>query len=83
MAIDVGMSEKDDFEHLAYATSHQMILVTFDRPFAGKASMRGDHGAIVCLPTELQVDIGGIVRTLSEFAELYDPEKDAGQVFWL
>lgn len=83
MAKDIDMVEKDDFEHLAYATAHQMIMVTFDHPFAHKASARSDHGGVVCLSGKFQADIGSIVRLLSEFAELYDPEKDVGQVFWL
>jgi predicted nuclease of predicted toxin-antitoxin system len=40
MAVDVGMTEKDDLtEHLPYATEHEMVLVTFDRKFAGLGSV--------------------------------------------
>lgn len=36
MAVDVEMVDKDDLlEHLQYATEHDLILVTQDRPFAG------------------------------------------------
>jgi predicted nuclease of predicted toxin-antitoxin system len=79
---DVGMTQKDDIaEHLQYATEHHLIVVTFDRGFAGLAAKRTDHHGLVCL-SGMQNDVGYIVRTLIEFAELYDAEKDAGQVFW-
>jgi predicted nuclease of predicted toxin-antitoxin system len=34
MAVDVDMEGKDDSEHLSYATAHNLVLVTFDHPFA-------------------------------------------------
>jgi len=37
MAIDVGMEGKDDdTEHLALAAEKGLVMVTFDRPFAGR-----------------------------------------------
>ncbi len=82
MAVDVEMVEKDDLtEHLPYATEQGLILVTFDRPFAGRASKNTDHTGILCL-TFSQDDIGGIVRAVTEFAQRYSPDEVAGQVFW-
>ena len=83
LANDVGMTEKPDPEHLAYATEHGMVLVTFDRPFAGKTIKTTDHHAgLICLSGS-QDDIGDIVRTLIEFAENHTLKQVAGQVFWL
>jgi hypothetical protein len=69
-------------EHLAYARVQELILVTFDRPFAGRTQKHSDHGGLICL-TLPQDDIGGIVRALTEFSEIYTAEDAAGQVFWL
>jgi predicted nuclease of predicted toxin-antitoxin system len=83
MAVDVGMIEKDDLdEHLPLATSQGRVLVTFDRPFAGRASQKTDHAGLVCLTCGTD-DIGAIIRALTEFAERYTPEEVAGIVFWL
>lgn len=83
MAIEVGMVEKDDLaEHLPYATQHGMVLVTFDHPFAGKASKQTDHTGIICWTGDSN-DFGGIIRNLIEFAETYTTEDVKGQVFWL
>ena len=83
MAVDVGMVEKDDLtEHLTYATEHGLVMVTFDRPFAGRAMALTDHTGLVCW-TGILDDFGGQVRVLSEFAEGNEPEEVAGQVFWL
>jgi hypothetical protein len=84
MAVDVGMEGKDDdTEHLVYATEHDLVMVTFDRPFAGRTMSRSDHVGLVCLAEDIRDNIGKMIDVLAEFAELYDPEKDAGQVFWL
>jgi len=83
MAVDVGMVKKDDdTEHLPYAAANNLVMVTFDRPFAGRTMKRGDHGGLVCL-SGAQDNIGNIVRTLSQFAEQHSPEDVVGQVFWL
>jgi predicted nuclease of predicted toxin-antitoxin system len=84
MAVDVGMEDKDDdSEHLPYATEHNLVLVTFDHPFASRTMERSDHAGLICLAYSIRENIGRQVEVLSEFAELYDPERDAGQVFWL
>lgn len=37
MAVDANMIGKDDdSEHLLYAAEHDLVMVTFDRPFAGR-----------------------------------------------
>lgn len=83
MAVDVGMDEKDDLaEHLPYATTQGRVVVTFDRPFAGRASKQTDHAGLVCLACESD-DIGAAIRALTTFAEKYTPEEAAGRVFWL
>jgi hypothetical protein len=82
MAVDVEMVEKDHLtEHLPYATEQGLVLVTFDRFFAGRASKTTDHAGILCL-TISQDDIGGIVRAITEFAERYSPDEVVRQVFW-
>jgi hypothetical protein len=82
-ANDVGMTEKDDdTEHLPYATSRQLVMVTFDRPFAGRTMSRSDHAGLICLSGS-QDNIGGIVRILSEFSDQHTAETVAGRVFWL
>ncbi|MDX1990783.1 MAG: DUF5615 family PIN-like protein [bacterium] len=83
-AVDVGMEAKDDDrEHLPYATKNQLVLVTFDRPFAGRTMSRNDHAGLICLSEKIRNDIGEIIRALTEFAELYDMDDVKGQVFWL
>ena len=82
MANDVGMTGKDDdTEHLPYAAGRGLVVVTFDRAFAGRASKRADHAGLICLSGS-QNDIGLIVRTLIEFAEQHTPEDAIGRVFW-
>lgn len=83
MAVDVGMEGKDDDTHLAYATQHNLVIVTFDHPFAGRTMSLTDHPGMVCLAYSIREDIGRMTEVLAEFADLYDPQKDAGQVFWL
>lgn len=84
MAVDVGMEGKDDdTEHLAYAINAGLVMVTFDHPFAGRTMTRSDHPGLVCLSYSIRDDIGKIIEVLIEFAELYDPQRDSGQVFWL
>ena len=44
MAVDVGMEGKDDdTEHLPYATQSNLVILTFDHPFAGRTVSRSDH----------------------------------------
>lgn len=84
MAADVGMLQKDDdTEHLPYAIENNLVLVTFDHPFAKRTELRTDHPGMVCISHTLEGRIGRIVQELSDFAELYDPELDRGKVFWL
>jgi predicted nuclease of predicted toxin-antitoxin system len=84
MAVDVGMEGKDDdTEHLAYAHEHELVLVTFDRPFAGRTASLSNHNGLICLSENLRADIGGMIRVLVKFAEEHNPEDTVGQVFWL
>ncbi|MCA0456043.1 MAG: DUF5615 family PIN-like protein [Chloroflexi bacterium] len=84
MAVDVGMEGKDDdTEHLPYATKHQLIIVTFDHPFAGRTMSRNDYLGLICLAYSVRENVGRTVEVLAEFAQLYDPIRDKGQVFWL
>jgi predicted nuclease of predicted toxin-antitoxin system len=84
MAVDVGMEGKDDdTEHLPYAQSHNLVLVTFDRPFAGRTISRTDHSGLICLSEDMREDIGRTIRVLAEFADKYSSEDAVGQVFWL
>jgi len=85
MAVDVDMTGKDDdTDHLPYATSEEAVLVTCDRPFAGRVQNenRTDHTGMVCWTGKLN-DIGGMFRALVQFAQEHTPESAAGQVFWL
>ncbi|MCA0452385.1 MAG: DUF5615 family PIN-like protein [Chloroflexi bacterium] len=60
MAVGAEMIEKDDdTEHLPFATEHHLIMVTFDRPFAGRTMARTDHGGLICLSEHFRNDIGG------------------------
>ena len=81
IANDVDMTEQKDEDHLAYATANACILVTFDRPFAGRAMELTDHAGLICLSGS-QDNIGAIVRTLVEFADTHSLEEAAGLVFW-
>jgi hypothetical protein len=84
MAVDVDMIGKDDdTEHLRYATEHNLVLVTFDHPFAGRTMRHADHIGLVCLAYSIRDDIGRMIDVLTEFAGLYEADRDAGQVFWL
>jgi len=83
MAVDAGMEGKWDEEHLAFATERNLVMVTFDRPFAGRTQSRSDFYGLVCLDPGLQRDVGRIIEILVEFAQLFDAEKDTGQVYWM
>jgi predicted nuclease of predicted toxin-antitoxin system len=84
MAVDVEMKAKDDdTEHLPYATQHGLVMVTFDHPFAVRTMARSDHVGLICLAYAMREDIGRMVEVLAEFADLFDPQNDSGQVFWL
>lgn len=82
MAIDVGMTAQKDAEHLRYATEHNLIVVTEDRPFAGLTVKRNDHSGLICWMGK-QGAIGPLVLALVEFAENHSAEEAAGKVFWL
>lgn len=82
MAQDVKMQEKTDPEHLEYATTNNLVLVTFDRAFAGRTSQLNNHSGLICLSGS-QNALGMIIRTLVTFAEQHTPEDAVGKVFWL
>jgi predicted nuclease of predicted toxin-antitoxin system len=82
MAADAGMSEKDDLaEHLPFATQQNLVLVTFDRKFAGLAAQAANHSGVICLSGS-QDNFGYMINTLIEIAEQYTPETIAGAVIW-
>lgn len=84
LAVDVDMAGKDDdTEHMAYAKEHNLVMVTFDRPFAGRTMKRDDHQGLICLSEAIRSDIGQIIRLLSQFAQEHTPDSAAGRVFWL
>lgn len=84
MAVDSGMIGKDDdSEHLPFATQKQLVLVTFDKPFASRTRLRNDFFGLICLSNTLQRDVGRTIEVLVEFAELFDERRDAGKVYWL
>lgn len=83
LAIDLGMLAKDDdTQHIPFAASLGAVIVTFDKPFAGRTQSRVDHAGMVCWTGD-HADIGGIIRALIEFAEQYTPDEVRGRVFWL
>ena len=83
MAVDVGMVGKDDLQdHLTYAAQHELVLVTFDRPFSARAMAQSDHHGLICW-AGLQNDFGGQVIQLAEFADQHTKEQVMGQVFWI
>ena len=84
LAVDVGMTQKDDdTEHLKYATENGLVMVTFDRPFAGRTMSHIDHSGLICLSESFRSDVGGQVRLLSAFAASHTAENVTGNVFWL
>ncbi|MCC7452275.1 MAG: DUF5615 family PIN-like protein [Anaerolineae bacterium] len=82
MAIDVDMTEKEDADHLKFATVQGRILVTQDRSFAGRSVHQTDHAGVICW-TGSSNDFDSQIRALRAFAEQYQQEQAAGQVFWL
>ena len=76
------VKKNDDTEHLAYATEHNLVLVTLDEPFAGRTMKRTDHAGLICWTPDFQ-DIGVMVRALIQFAEGHSSEQVRGRVFWL
>ncbi len=82
MAVDVGMEAKTDEEHLIYATQQRLVMVTFDHPFAGRTRARTDFFGLFCLPYRYQEDIGDAITQLSEFAQLFDEDRDTGMVHY-
>jgi hypothetical protein len=84
MAVDVEMEGKDDdTEHLAFAFERHLVMVTFDHPFAVRTLARTDHTGLICLAYRIRENIGRMIEVLVEFAQLYEPDRDSGQVFWL
>ena len=83
MAVDVEMMDKDDdTEHLPFATSQNAVVVTRDKPFAGRTAKRTEHAGLICW-TGADDDFGAMIRALVDFAEKHTPEEAAGHVFWL
>jgi hypothetical protein len=83
MAVDVEMTGKDDdTEHLPYATEQGAVLVTRDKPFAGRTEKHSDHAGLICW-TGKDDDFGGMIRQLAKFAEDHTAEDVIGQVFWI
>lgn len=84
MAVETGMEGKDDDTgHLPYAAEHQLVVVTFDRPFAGRTAKRTDHAGLICLSEDIRKDVGRCIEVLVEFAETHTLEETVGRVFWL
>jgi uncharacterized protein DUF5615 len=84
LAADVNMRTKDDdSEILPYATEQGLVVVTFDRPFAGRTAKRSDHAGLICPAAKFRGDIGGLIQLLAEFAETHTLDDTKGQVFWL
>lgn len=83
LAVDVDMMDKDDdTQHLPCAAENELVMVTQDRPFAGRISKRGDHAGLICWIGE-QNDFSSQINRLQDFANTYESEAVVGQVFWL
>jgi hypothetical protein len=83
MAVDVGMEGKDDdTEHLVYAAAQGLVVVTRDKPFAGRATSNTEHAGLICW-TGRDTDLGGMVRALAAFATKHTATEVAGRVFWI
>src|SRR5690606_9878124 len=82
LAVDVGMMNKPDDLHLQYASNNGLVLVTFDRPFAGRTAKLLAHGGLVCLSGD-QNNIGYIVTSLLKLSGEETIESVKGRVFWL
>lgn len=82
LANDIDMTGKTDSDHLSEATKRGMVLVTLDRPFAGRVTKQTDHAGLICWTGEGQ-NIGIMLQALTNFAKQYDAEETASQVFWL
>jgi predicted nuclease of predicted toxin-antitoxin system len=83
MAVDVGMTAKSDEEHLAYATAQELIMVSFDHPFAGRTMNRDDFFGLICLPYDYMQDMGAAIEQLADYAQLFEADRDHGLVFWI
>jgi predicted nuclease of predicted toxin-antitoxin system len=84
LANDEGMTSKSDPDHLAYATGQNRVMVTHDRPFAGKMAKAADveHAGLVCINSTFQGNVGAIVRIVTELAEAFSAEEMRGRVLW-
>ena len=83
MAKEVGMRKKDDMtEHLPYATEHNLVLLTHDFPFAGRAAKIDTHSGVICWTGALD-DFGGMIKALTKFAEENTAEDVNGRVCWI
>jgi hypothetical protein len=83
MAVDMDMMESEDEAHLVRAVQEGCVLVTLDRPFAGRtAKSHVEYLGLICW-TGRSSDMGGMVSALTHFAQTYTFEQTANQVFWL
>jgi predicted nuclease of predicted toxin-antitoxin system len=84
LAVDIGMVQKDDdSEHLPFAQEQELVMVTCDRPFAGRTMMIIEHSGLICLSENLRKNISASARALVQFAENYTSEDVKGIVYWL
>jgi hypothetical protein len=77
------VGKDDDNEHLPFATSQSLVMVTFDRGFAGRTMSRSDHTGLICFSEKIRFDIGRQIRILIDFSAQHSLEDTKGQVFWL
>jgi hypothetical protein len=82
MAFDAGMAGQPDELHLQCATEQKAVLVTRDKPFAGRSKAQAEHSGVICW-TGAQDDFGGMIRVLAAFAENHTTDSVEQQVFWL
>ncbi|PJF27912.1 MAG: hypothetical protein CUN53_02285 [Phototrophicales bacterium] len=83
MAVDMDMTESEDEAHLARAAQEECVLVTLDRPFAGRTTKSHvEHMGLICW-TGRSSDMGGMISALMHFAQTYTLEQTVNQVFWL
>ena len=82
LAVDAGNEGKPDEEHLAFASARSLVVVTRDKPFAGRAMQLSGHAGLICW-TGRDTDFGGMVTALAVFANSHTLEQTRGNVFWL
>ena len=67
MAVDIGMRNRDDNEHIARAASLGDVILTLDREFASRGWTAEVCAGIVCW-TGSSKAIGSIIRHLTRLA---------------